>query len=264
MWRTASTGSWVELGSGLVWPAASRLLWCPALPGLLLSEAVYRDEFEWGAECEVAEPVEGALRLRGGSGSPCDPVYTGFTEIFHSGAWGAVCNSFEADPSADVVCRQLGFPYATPVDSFIARPEPDYGNFDSPPFPRFAEEAEEESEIFWLRGVQCGGLEEELSECDLGSGFRAVSGCDQDRLHVACRKFAVEAALEAEVTPGAGVLPRVCVNRMYLSLPYDMLAPGQVCFCVCALAACTCGCHIGGDSVDVLRWSDGLRASLPL
>lgn len=149
------------------------------------------------------------MRLRGGSGSPCDPLYTGFTEIFHSGAWGAVCNNFQADPSADVICRQLGFPYATPVNSFIARPEPDYDNFDREFFPRFAEEAEEESEIFWLRDVQCGGLEAELSECDLGVGFRALSGCDNDRLHVACRTFPVDQALEARVTYGAGVLLHV-------------------------------------------------------
>ena len=32
---------------------------------------------------------EGALRLRGGFDNLCDPLYTGFIEIFHSGRWGS-------------------------------------------------------------------------------------------------------------------------------------------------------------------------------
>ena len=65
---------------------------------------------------------EGAVRLRGGSGTPCDALHSGFVEIRHNGEWGRIClQPFESRDEpvdtlmADVACRQLGFPHGTLV-----------------------------------------------------------------------------------------------------------------------------------------------------
>ena len=63
------------------------------------------------------------MRLVGGFGTLCDPLHSGFTEVFHDGEWGAIClepfsgstNPPEDRLVADVVCRQLGFPHGTLV-----------------------------------------------------------------------------------------------------------------------------------------------------
>ena len=62
------------------------------------------------------------MRLRGGFGTPCDPLHSGFVEIFHDGEWGRVCLEafdYNQEPDdrlvADVACRQLGFPHGTLV-----------------------------------------------------------------------------------------------------------------------------------------------------
>ena len=171
------------------------------------------------------------MRLRGGFGSLCDPVNSGFIEVLHDGEWGSICTNarseslidlsfLDSDFEADVVCRQLGFPHGTRVDPLTARPpspeapsSPSSNNDDDVPP---AEEAEEPVERFWLSDVTCSGLEGRLIDCDLGEGFRINNaGCSPNphRMHVACRQFPVEEALEAITTPGAGAsCPQV--NRM--------------------------------------------------
>ena len=162
------------------------------------------------------------MRLRGGFGSLCDPVHSGFIEVLHFGEWGSICteqfseNVGEDNLVADVVCRQLGFPHGTRVDPLTARPPPpeqapspyssyyysyyyDYGSA--------TEEAEEPVERFWLSEVTCSGPEGRLIDCDLGPGFRNNNaGCrfNPHRIHIACRQFPVVEALEAITTPGAG------------------------------------------------------------
>eukprot|EP00892_Ulva_mutabilis_P007276 jgi/Ulvmu1/4920/UM202_0005.1 len=139
-------------------------------------------------------PVEGSVRLRGGFGSICDPLYTGFVEVFHLEEWGAICTDSEYEDFlvADVVCRQLGFPHGTVVD---------------PVSPiDYSDEAEEPQERFWLTNAQCRGVEEELLDCRLGQGFITNNqGCggNPSRFTVACRAFAVSEALEDVSTPGA-------------------------------------------------------------
>ena len=63
------------------------------------------------------------MRLVGGFGTLCDPLHSGFAEVFHDGEWGAIClepfsrstNPPEDRLVADVVCRQLGFPHGSLV-----------------------------------------------------------------------------------------------------------------------------------------------------
>ena len=128
------------------------------------------------------------MRLVGGTGTLCDPLFTGTVEIFNAGAWGAVCqlNSL----GADVVCRQLGFPHGTVTTDDVSAP--------------IAPKA-------WLReAVSCRGPEAALLDCNLGvSAFSAdLQPCNAiaPGQQVACRRFAVDDALEADVTPGAGAL----------------------------------------------------------
>ena len=80
-------------------------------------------ERPWCAGCNMQPgPAEGAVRLVGGFGTPCDPLHSGFVEIFHDDDWGRIClhpfdNKREPEDRlvADVACRQLGFPHGTLV-----------------------------------------------------------------------------------------------------------------------------------------------------
>ena len=160
---------------------------------------------------------EGSVRLRGGFGTPCDPVHTGFVEVFHFDEWGAICEGDDSTDrlAADVICRQLGFPHGTLVDPLTNPADRettpnDYGGYDYSPYIPDEEEASEEQERFWLNRVQCRGPEEKLLDCDLGQGFRTNNGgCTGNRvvrLTVACRTFPVTEALEDVTTPGAGAV----------------------------------------------------------
>ena len=164
------------------------------------------------------------MRLRGGFGSLCDPIHSGFIEVLHLGEWGSICtdraseNEAEDNLVADVVCRQLGFPHGTRVDSLTARPQPPaeapsptnpptYTYFYDYAYMSATEEAEEPVERYWLSDVTCSGPEGRLVDCDLGPGFRRnPAGCrlNPHRISVACRQFPVVEALEAITTPGAG------------------------------------------------------------
>ena len=169
------------------------------------------------------------MRLRGGFGTLCDPVHSGFIEILHSGEWGSICTDQRRESTAvdtlvaDVVCRQLGFPHGTRVDPLVPRPQlPAPGEApptDSPIYYEYftTEETEEPLERFWLTDpdVRCSGPETRLIDCDLRSGPRAgpgflnnSEGCESrpHRIHIACRQFPVADALEAVTDPEAGAI----------------------------------------------------------
>eukprot|EP00892_Ulva_mutabilis_P007291 jgi/Ulvmu1/4934/UM204_0006.1 len=176
--------------------------------------------------CERQEgTTEGAVRLRGGFGTLCDPIHTGFVEVLHFDEWGSICtdqfseNRAEDNLVADVVCRQLGFPHGTRVDPLTARPPPPTPDPDVAPSPyssyyygnyydysSITEEAEEPVDRFWLSSVMCNGPEGRLIDCDLGQGFRNNNaGCNSrpHRIHIACRQFPVVEALEEITSDGA-------------------------------------------------------------
>ena len=50
----------------------------------------------------------------------CDDVHFGAVELFREGRWGRICSFSEPDDftlDAASVCRQLGFPFGTSLDS---------------------------------------------------------------------------------------------------------------------------------------------------
>ena len=175
------------------------------------------------AGCDnVPPPNEGSLRLRGGFGTPCDAIHTGFVEIFHDEEWGAICNGDSGiEVAPDVICRQLGFIHGTGVNPLgnPADTDADYYFYSD----RAVEESEEPLARFWLSSLAifCNGPERRLVDCDLGNGFlpdaNAQGPCssprNQARLTVACRSFPVTAALENVTTPGAGVFLVQCLRR---------------------------------------------------
>ena len=61
------------------------------------------------AECPPHPPDEGSLRLRGGLGTPCDFLHSGFVDFFHEGEWGGA-PVVAGTLAADVACRQLVLP----------------------------------------------------------------------------------------------------------------------------------------------------------
>ena len=168
------------------------------------------------------------MRLRGGFGSLCDPIHSGFIEVLHLDEWGSICTDQRAEDRAednlvaDVVCRQLGFPHGTRIDPLTSRPPPpstpDYealspdatsysSSYNDYVYSPSMEEAEEAVDRFWLSEVTCSGPEGRLVDCDVGPGFRDNNaGCDSrpHRIHIACRQFPVVEALEEVTTPNAG------------------------------------------------------------
>jgi len=77
------------------------------------------------------------VRLNGGR----DPR-EGRLEVFYNGTWGYVCRDALNYAAAGVVCNMLGYGY-------IGRPT--YTSYGGGPF--------------WLRSVQCSGMEESIAEC---------------------------------------------------------------------------------------------------
>lgn len=148
----------------------------------------------------------GAVRLRGGFGTLCDPIHSGFIEVLNEGEWGSICTDQPAERRredrlmADAVCRQLGFPHGTRIDPGRRRTAPRMT-------PDGSRVTEEPVERFWLSSVSCLGPEARLVDCDLGSGFlQDNEGCNSNphRIHVACRRFPVVEALEQVTSQGAG------------------------------------------------------------
>ena len=86
-------------------------------------------------------PVEGDVRLVALPGnSPatraCDDVHFGRVEIFHDGLWGRICAGDSASTlDAEVVCRQLGFPFGGVLDEnrplFFEIHREDYADYGS-------------------------------------------------------------------------------------------------------------------------------------
>lgn len=82
-----------------------------------------------GCSTPPAEPVEGDVRLVPLNGTTsataeCDPVHFGGVELFREGRWGRICSgrNLGGEPEqftlvTQVVCRQLGFPFGTVMDS---------------------------------------------------------------------------------------------------------------------------------------------------
>ena len=80
-----------------------------------------------GCEAEPSAPSEGDVRLvplveTAVPTAVCDEVHFGGVELFREGVWGRVCrsrsrfNEQEFTLDAQVVCRQLGFPFGTVMD----------------------------------------------------------------------------------------------------------------------------------------------------
>lgn len=95
--------------------------------------------------------MEGAVRLVDGSGP-----HEGRVEVFHSGAWGTVCDDDWDVLDGTVVCRQLG--YTTAVAALGA-----FSQFPSGVGP------------IWYDQLACTGYEANLTECS--SNGLAVHDC---------------------------------------------------------------------------------------
>eukprot|EP00892_Ulva_mutabilis_P007289 jgi/Ulvmu1/4932/UM204_0003.1 len=127
-----------------------------------------------GCEAPAAPPAEGDVRLVPLNGTAvataaCDDVHFGGVELFREGQWGRICaGRFGGDPEeftvdAQVVCRQLGFPFGTVMDEQEVFGAYDYRTYDYST-PR-------EDPITWASEVVCTGKEERLLECDFPQNF---------------------------------------------------------------------------------------------
>ena len=102
------------------------------------------------------------LRLAGGKDQ-----LEGRIEILYYGVWGLVCDKYFGFDSANVVCRQLGFPGAKKV------------------IPHYQLSSESVVQV-WLSYVQCFGNESGLEHCS-HRGYGNSGGCNQyDGVGVQC------------------------------------------------------------------------------
>lgn len=124
---------------------------------------------------------------------PCDDVHMGGVEFFNDGQWGGICASGDSwTVDARVICRQLGFPFGSLVDSTRIGSF----SFEGPSRPNVAS------------NVLCKGTEERLDECffpdDEDGDSDVLAGPDIDQLRpcvddrlitVLCRRFPLEGAI---------------------------------------------------------------------
>lgn len=91
----------------------------------------------------MPEPTDGDVRLvpLNGTAVPtaaCDEVHFGGVELFREGRWGRICSGRGGDEPADfaldaeVICRQLGFPFGTVMDE-VDNAEFDTSSSETPP-----------------------------------------------------------------------------------------------------------------------------------
>ena len=87
-------------------------------------------------------------------------------EILYAGLWGVICDPFGFDlASADVICRQLGYPGALRVANIF--------------------EFFTTTDHVWLTNLDCAGNESTLEDCP-HSGFGTDSSCFYDEVGVEC------------------------------------------------------------------------------
>lgn len=120
-------------------------------------------EADAGCTVDAAAPAQGDVRLVPLSGSasttaPCDNVHFGGVEIFNDGQWGKICNGVFSPRNADftvaaqVVCRQLGFPFGGLYD-VVEVGVSDYQDYSS------------QADVVWATRLECAGNEERLDDC---------------------------------------------------------------------------------------------------
>ena len=115
------------------------------------------------------------LRLVGGNWKG-----EGRVEIFHDGNWGTVCDDDWDINDAQVVCQQLGFPFAAST--------PIYAHFGSG------------SGQIWLDDVGCLGSEDSIENCPRRRWGSHDCGHWSDASVICSRKLSPQAVFKCHLT----------------------------------------------------------------
>eukprot|EP00892_Ulva_mutabilis_P009777 jgi/Ulvmu1/7171/UM034_0079.1 len=117
--------------------------------------------------------------------APCDAVHLGGVEVFNRGLWGRITVHDNDMLTAQVVCRQLGFPFWTLYVTENGDPSPE------PQGPRIR---------VWARDLTCKGSEARIDECafpapglsaDTANPPQTFDRDDLNHFGVVCRQFAM-------------------------------------------------------------------------
>eukprot|EP00892_Ulva_mutabilis_P007856 jgi/Ulvmu1/5442/UM223_0003.1 len=114
-----------------------------------------------GAAAPFSDPADGDLRLVGQA--DVNGFTTGALQVFHNGAFGAVCSASFDTVAAGVACRQLGFTAGTIVPLVISSFfQPELGPAQGQSRDQLLEEVRAP---FVLENVACDGSEVRLLDC---------------------------------------------------------------------------------------------------
>ena len=112
------------------------------------------------------QSIFAAWTIQLANGGRTSNTYFGRVEVFLDGVWGTICGYSWNLTESSVVCHQLGFPFAKPVNAGYYGPG---------------------SGRIWLTNVSCSGEEEELRECSHHQVQGPLYNCDHhDDIGVMC------------------------------------------------------------------------------
>ena len=186
---------------------------CALAPSCTISPSLRPGGVCVGCNVTRRSPRQGDVRLVPLQGtvsatSPCDAAHLGGVELFNRGRWGRLGVHRNDFLTAQVVCRQLGFPFWSLYATGSGDPTP-----ARPGTPRA---------LVWASRVTCTGRESRLTDCEFPAGVLgsasvpdpATVGARFDRrdtshFGVICRRF--------EITGAASRRRRRCTRTRLLA-----------------------------------------------
>ena len=112
------------------------------------------------------QSIFAAWTIQLANGGRTSNTYFGRVEVFLDGLWGTICGYSWNLTESSVVCRQLGFPFAKPVNA----------GYYGPGRGRI-----------WLFNVSCSGEEDKLRECSHHQVQGPLQNCNHhDDIGVMC------------------------------------------------------------------------------
>lgn len=123
----------------------------------------------------------------------------GRVEVLYGGMWGTICDDMWDYRDAQVVCRQLGFPYAVAALSSSV-----FGEGEG---------------AIWMDNVECNGTEKHIGEC------RRTPLDNINCVHSEDAGIMCSSKFPQQVFMHAGALQTMCFGTLTVVTAKDVIAP---------------------------------------